>query len=148
MKVILLTDIKGKGKKDQVVEVSDGYARNYLLPNKLAILADAKALNELQGREASKKHKYDTEKAAALKTAEQLRDITLVLRHKAGADNKLYGAITTKEIAQQLKQEYGLDVDKKKLYMESPIKTFGTYTIKAKLFTDVAAAITVQVAED
>ena len=148
MKVILLTDIKGKGKKDQVVEVSDGYARNYLLPNKLAILADAKALNELQGREASKKHKYDTEKAAALKTAEQLKDITLVLRHKAGADNKLYGAITTKEIAQQLKQEYGLDVDKKKLSMESPIKTFGTYNIKAKLFTDVAATITVQVVED
>lgn len=148
MKVILLTDIKGKGKKDQVIEVSDGYARNYLLPNKLAILADAKALNELQGREASKKHKYDTEKAAALKTAEQLKDITLVLRHKAGADNKLYGAITTKEIAQQLKQEYGLDVDKKKLSMESPIKTFGTYNIKAKLFTDVAATITVQVVED
>lgn len=148
MKVILLTDIKGKGKKDQVIEVSDGYARNYLLPNKLAILADAKALNELQGREASKKHKYDTEKAAALKTAEQLKYITLVLRHKAGADNKLYGAITTKEIVQQLKQEYGLDVDKKKLSMESPIKTFGTYNIKAKLFTDVAATITVQVVED
>ena len=148
MKVIFLTDVKGKGKKDQVVEVSDGYARNYLLPNKLAILADAKAMNELHGREASKKYKYDTEKAAALKTAEQLKDITLVLRRKAGVDNKLYGAITTKEISQQLKQEHGLDVDKKKLSMESTIKTFGTYNIKAKLFTDVAATITVQVVED
>lgn len=148
MKVILLADVKGKGKKDQVVEVSDGYARNYLLPHKLAITADAKALNELQGREASNKYKYDTEKATAINTAEQLKDITLVLHRKAGVDNKLYGAVTSKEISQQLKQEHGLDVDKKKLSMESPIKTFGIYTIKAKLFTDVAATITVQVVED
>jgi large subunit ribosomal protein L9 len=148
MKVILLADIKGKGKKDQVVEVSDGYARNYLFAKKLAIEADAKALNELRGREASKQHKYDVEKTAAQELAKQLETITLVLRHKAGVDNKLYGAITTKEITQQLKQEYNLDVDKKKLSMESPIKTFGTYKIKAKLFNDVSTTITVQVIED
>jgi large subunit ribosomal protein L9 len=148
MKVILLADVKGKGKKDQVVEVSDGYARNYLFAKKLAIAADAKALNELRGREASKQHKYDVEKTAAQELAKQLETITLVLRHKAGVDNKLYGAITTKEITQQLKQEYNLDVDKKKLSMESPIKTFGTYKIKAKLFNDVSTTITVQVIED
>ena len=148
MRVILLTDIKGKGKKDQMLDVPDGYARNYLLPRKLAVVADAKAINELQGREASKKYKYDTEKAAATKTAEQLKDITIVVHRKAGVDNKLYGAVTTKEISQQLKQEHGLDVDKKKLSLESPIKTFGTYKIKAKLFNDVAATITVQVVED
>lgn len=148
MKVILLADIKGKGKKDQILDVPDGYARNYLLPRKLAVVADAKAMNELQGREASKKYKYDTEKAAATATAERLKDITLVLHRKAGVDNKLYGAVTTKEISQQLKQEHGLDVDKKKLSLESPIKTFGTYKIKAKLFNDVAATITVQVVED
>jgi large subunit ribosomal protein L9 len=147
MKVILLTEVKGKGKKDQVIEVSDGYARNYLFAKKLAIEADAKALNELKGREASRQHKHDVEKAAAEETAKRLETITLVLKRKAGVDNKLYGAVTTKEIVQQLKQEYDIEVDKKKLSMESPIKTFGTYKIKAKLFSDVQATITVQVVE-
>ena len=147
MKVILLEDIKGKGKKDQVLEVSDGYARNYLFKKKLAIEADAKALNELRGREAARQHKYDVEKATAEETAKQLEAVTLVLHHEAGKDNKLYGAITTKEIVQQLKQEYGIEVDKKKLSMDMPIKTFGTYKIKAKLFSDVSATVTVQVVE-
>ena len=145
MKVILLTDVKGKGKKDQVLEVSDGYARNFLFAKKLAVEADAKALNELKGREASRQHKYDVEKAAALETARQLESVTLVLRRKAGQDNKLYGAVTTKEIVEQLKQEHGIEVDKKKLSMDTPIKTFGTYKIKAKLFNDVSATVTVQV---
>ena len=148
MKVILLEDIKGKGKKDQVIEVADGYARNYLIAKKLAVEADAKALNELAGKEASRQHKHETEKAAALEIAKQLEAITLVLRHEAGKDNKLYGAITTKEIVQQLKQEYGIEVDKKKLSMDTPIKTFGTYKIKAKLFTDVSATVTVHVVEN
>ena len=148
MKVILLADVKGKGKRDQVVEVSDGYARNYLFAKKLAIAADNKALNELKGREASKQHKYDVEKAAAEETAKQLEAITLVLKRKAGVDNKFYGAITTKEITQQLKLEHNIDVDKKKLSMESPIKAFGTYKIKAKLFSDVSAIVTVQVVEE
>ena len=145
MKVILLTDVKGKGKKDQVLEVPDGYARNFLIAKKLAVVADAKALNELKGREASKQHKYDVEKAAALETAKQLESVTLVLRRKAGQDNKLYGTVTTKEIVEHLKQEYGIEVDKKKLSMDMPIKTFGTYKIKAKLFNDVSATATVQV---
>lgn len=147
MKVILLADVKGKGKRDQVIEVPDGYARNYLFAKKLAVAADNKALNELRGREASKQHKYDVEKAAAEETAKQLETITLVLKRKAGVDNRLYGAVTTKEITQQLKQDYNLDVDKKKLSMESPIKAFGTYKIKTKLFSDVSAIITVQVVE-
>ena len=148
MKVILLEDIKGKGKKDQVLEVADGYARNYLFAKKLAIEADAKALNELAGREASRQHKYEVEKAQAEETAKQLETITLVLHHEAGKDNKLYGTITTKEIVQQLKQEHGIEVDKKKLSMENPIKAFGTYKIKAKLFAGVVATITVQVVEN
>ena len=147
MKVILLTDVKGKGKKDQVLEVPDGYARNFLIAKKLAVAADAKALNELKGREASKQHKHDVEKAAALETAKQLESVTLVLRRNAGQDNKLYGAITTKEIVEHLKQEHGIEVDKKKLSMESPIKAFGTYKIKAKLFSDVSATITIQAVE-
>lgn len=148
MKVILLVDVKGKGKKDQVIEVSDGYARNYLFAKKLAVVADNKALNELRGREASKQHKHDVEKAAAEKTAKRLKEVVLVLRRKAGVDNKLYGAVTTKEITQQLKLEHNIDVDKKKLFMESPIKTFGTYKIKAKLFSDVSVVVTVQVVKE
>ena len=147
MKVILLENVKGKGKKDQVIEVADGYARNYLIAKKLAVEADAKALNELAGKEASRQHKHDVEKAAALETAKQLDAVTLVLRHEAGKDNKLYGAITTKEIVQQLKQDYGIEVDKKKLSLDTPIKAFGTYKIKAKLFADVSATFTVRVAE-
>lgn len=148
MKVILLADVKGKGKRDQVIEVPDGYARNYLFAKKLAVAADNKALNELRGREASKRHKYDVEKAAAEEIAKRLKEVVLVLRRKAGVDNKLYGAVTTKEITQQLKLEHNIDVDKKKLSMESPIKTFGTYKVKAKLFSDVSAVITVQVVEE
>lgn len=147
MKVILLADVKGKGKKDQVIEVPDGYAKNFLLAKKLAIAADTKALNELRGREASRQHKHDVEKATAVETAKQLESVTLVLRRKAGVDNKLYGAVTTKEITQQLKLEHSIDVDKKKLSIDTPIKTFGTYKIKAKLFNDVAATINVQVVE-
>ena len=148
MKVILLEDVKGKGKKDQVLEVSDGYARNYLFAKKLAIEADAKALNELKSREASRQHKYEVEKKAAEEIAKQLGSILLVLHHEAGKDNKLYGAVTTKEIAQQLKQNYDIEIDKKKLSLENPIKTFGTYKIKVKLFTGVSATITVQVVEN
>ena len=148
MKVILLADVKGKGKKDQVLEVPDGYARNFLIAKNLAVVADAKALNELKNREASRQYKYDVEKAAALETTKQLESITLVLRHKAGKDNKLYGTITTKEIVQQLKQEYNIEVDKKKLSMDTPIKTFGTYKIKAKLFGGISATVTVHVIEN
>ena len=148
MKVILLADVKGKGKKDQVIEVSDGYARNFLFSKKLAVEADTKALNELKGREASKQHKHDVAKASAEEIAKRLETIVLSLKRKAGADNKLYGAVTTKEIVQQLKLEHKIDIDKKKLSMENPIKAFGTYKIKAKLFNDVSATVTVQVVEE
>ena len=145
MKVILIEDVKGKGKKDQVIDVSDGYARNYLFKNKLAIAADAKALNDLAGKEASKQHTYEVEKAAALETAKQLDSITVVIPQEAGKDNKLYGAVTAKDIVEKIKNDHNIEVDKKKLILESPIKTFGTYKIKAKLFADVSATITVQV---
>ena len=121
MKVILLTDIKGKGKKDQVLEVADGYAKNYLLAKKLAVVADAQNLNELRNREASKQHKYDQEKAAATELATKLNDTTVVLKRKAGVDSKLYGAVTSKEIVQQLIQDFAIEVDKKKLSLDTPI---------------------------
>lgn len=145
MKVILIEDVKGKGKKDQVLEVSNGYARNYLFKNKLAIAADAKAMNELAGKEASKQHKYEVERATAVELAKQLESLTVTIPQEAGKDNKLYGAVTAKDIVQKLKQEYNIELDKKKLILETPIKTFGAYKIKVKLFTDVSATITVQV---
>lgn len=147
MRVILIEDVKGKGKKDQVLEVSDGYARNYLFKNKLAIEATTKAMNDLAGKEASKQHKYEVEKEAALKLAKQLEEATVVIRHESGKDNKLYGAVTTKEITEHLKQEHSIDVDKKKIVLDTPIKTSGTYKLKVKLFTDVSAVITVHVVE-
>ena len=148
MKVILLADVKGKGKKDQVLEVADGYAKNYLIAKKLAVAADTQNLNELKNREASKQYKYDQEKTAATELAAKLNDTTVVLKRKAGVDSKLYGAVTSKEIVQQLMQDHSLDVDKKKLSLDAPIKAFGTYAIKVKLFNNITATLTVQVAED
>lgn len=148
MKVILLTDIKGKGKKDQILDVADGYAKNYLIAKKLAIPADNQALNELKSRDASKQYKYDQEKAAAQDLATKLNDTTVVLKRKAGVDSKLYGAVTSKEIVQQLMQDHSLEVDKKKLSLDAPIKAFGLYPIKVKLFTNITATLKVQVSED
>lgn len=148
MKVILLADVKGKGKKDQVLDVADGYAKNYLIAKKLAVVADAQNLNELKSREASKQYKYDQEKAAAMELAAKLNDTTVVLKRKVGVDSKLYGAVTSKEIVQQLNQDFALEVDKKKLSLEAPIKAFGTYPIKIKLFTNITATLTVRVVED
>ena len=148
MKVILLADVKGKGKKDQVLDVADGYAKNYLIAKKLAVAADTQNLNELKSREASKQYKYDQEKAAAMELAAKLNDTTVVLKRKAGVDSKLYGAVTSKEIVQQLTQDYGLEVDKKKLSLDAPIKALGTYPIKVKLFANISATLTVQVVEE
>lgn len=145
MKVILIEDVKGKGKKDQVLEVSDGYARNYLFKNKLAIEADTKAMNELKMKQDAKQHKHDIEKAAAVETAKKLESVIVVIPQEAGKDNKLYGSVTTKDIVEKIKNDYNIEIDKKKLMLETPIKTFGIYKIKAKLFTDVTATISVQV---
>lgn len=147
MKVILIEDVKGKGKVGQVIEVADGYARNYLFKNKLAIEATTKAMNDLAGKESSKQHKYEVEKESALKTAKQLESVTVVIRHEAGKQDKLYGAVTTKEIVEQLKQQYSVTIDRKDIILDAPIKTFGTYKLKVKLFTDVSAVITVHVVE-
>ena len=145
MKVILIEDVKGKGKKDQILEVSDGYARNYLFKNKLAIAADAKALNELKMKQDAKQYKHDLEKAAAVETAKKLESLTVVIPQEAGKDDKLYGAVTARDIVEKLKNDYNIEVDKKKLIMDASIKTFGMYKIKAKLFTDVSATLNVQV---
>ncbi len=145
MKVILLQDVKGQGKKDQVIEVSDGYARNFLLPKKLAIPADSKALNEVKSKEASKQHKLEVEREAAQATARKLESITLRLAFAAGPDSRLYGSVTSKEIAEGLKREYGIEIDKRKITLKEPIKSFGIFKADVKLFSDVNGVITVEV---
>ena len=145
MKVILTQDVKGQGKKDQVVEVSDGYARNFLFPKKLAIAADAKSMNEIKNKEASKQHKHDVELAEAKATAAKLEAITVVFESAQGPDSKLYGAVTNKDISEILASKHKINIDKRKITLTEPIKTFGNFTAEAKLFTDVVAKIKISV---
>ena len=141
MKVILTQDVKGQGKKDQVVDVSDGYARNFLFPKKLAIPADAKAMNEIKNKEASLKHKIDTERAEAKVLAEKLDAVLVKLVCKSGADGKLYGAVTAKDIAEALEKNHKLVVDKRKITIPEPIKSYGKFDLDVKLYTDVSGKI-------
>ena len=145
MKVILTQDVKGQGKKDQVVEVSDGYARNFLFPKKLAVPADNTALNIVKNKESSKQHKLDVEKQNALDIAKKLESITVKFEYAAGPDKKLYGSITTKDISEALAKKHGIEIDKRKISLAENIKSFGTFKADAKLFTDVSAKITVEV---
>ena len=146
MKDILCADVKGQGKKDQIVEVSDGYARNFLFPKKLAIPADAKAMNEVKNKEASRQHKLDVEKQQALDIAEKLKSIVVTFVYAAGPDKKLYGSVTAKDIADALKRDHGIDIDKRKITLREPIKAFGNFQADVRLFADVDGKITISVA--
>lgn len=145
MKVILTADVKGQGKKDQMIEVSDGYARNFLLPKKLAIPADAKSINEMKNKEASKQHKIDTEKQNAMDIAKKLENIVLKFEYAAGPDKKLYGSVTSKDISEELSKKHGISIDKKKISLAIPIKSFGRFSADAHLFTGIIGKITVEV---
>lgn len=145
MKVILTQDVKSQGKKGDIIEVSDGYARNFLLARKLAIIADAKALNEAKNKEASRLHKIETERAAAQEIASKLAEVLVKIPVACGADEKLYGSITAKDIAEALKAQHGIDIDRRKMNLEHPIRSYGNYTVEAKLYTDVVAKINVLV---
>ena len=147
MKVVLLADVKGQGKKNQVVDVSDGYARNFLLPRKLAIIADSKAQNDLKGKESARQFKIDEERKAAKAIAEKLTSTVVKIRSASGADGRLYGAVTAKDIAEALEKDHGITVDKRKLELPDAIKTYGTYTVNVKLYTDVSGKFTVVVHE-
>ena len=147
MKVILTQDVKAQGKKGDLIEVSDGYGRNFLIARKLAIPADAKAINELKNREASQAYKIETEKAAAREIAAKLEGILVKFPASAGADGRLYGSITSKDIAEKLEKEHGVNVDKRKINLADPIKTFGSYTIEVKLYTEITGKINVLVSE-
>ena len=145
MKLILTQDVKGQGKKDQIIEVSDGYARNFLIPKGLAVPADAKAVSEVKNREASKAHKIETEKAAATELAKKLESITVEIAAQAGGDGRLYGSVTAKEIGEELAKQHKITVDRRKITLDTPIKSFGTYKLDVKLYTDVVGKITVHV---
>jgi len=145
MKVILTADVKGQGKKDQIVNVSDGYARNFLFPKKLAVPADSQSINDIKNKEASKQHKIDTEKAQAIEIAKKLETITLKFEYAAGPDKKLYGSVTSKDIAELLKKQHGIELDKRKITLPSPIKSFGEFKADVKLFTDVNGKINIEV---
>lgn len=146
MKVILKKDVKGQGKAGELVTVSDGYARNFLFPRDLAMPADAQAMSELRSREDAARYHAKVEKENALATADSLKDKTVTVHAKAGSAGRLFGAVTTKEVAAALKEQYGLDVDKRKIVMDD-IKSFGSYPAQVKLLAGVTAQITVSVTE-
>ena len=145
MKVLLLQDVKGQGKKDQIVDVSDGYARNFLFPKKLAVVADNKAINEVKNKEASKQYKIETEKAAARAIAAKLSEVVVKISVNAGADGRLYGSITSKDMAEALSKQHGVTVDKRKIVMPDPIKAYGTYNFDVRLYPEIVGSVKVTV---
>ena len=148
MKVILQQDVKGQGKKGQMIEVSEGYGRNFLLPRKLAIPATADAINTMNLKEKAKKAEEARLKAEAQEIAAKLKDCTVKLTAKAGNGGRLFGAVTTKEISDGLAKQYGMNIPKQKLVLEDPIKSFGTYQVKAKLGFEISGTVTVSVTEE
>jgi len=147
MKVILTQDVKGQGKKGQAINVSDGYARNFLLPKGLAVIADASAMNDLKNKEASRLHKIEVEKAAAKEIAAKLESAIVKISATAGADGRLYGSVTSKEIAQSLEDQHKITIDKRKIDMPDPIKAFGSYSVSVKLYTDIVGKINVVITD-
>lgn len=147
MKVILLQDVRGQGKKGDLVEVSDGYARNFLFAKKLAVEADKATLNELKNREEAAKFKKETEKAHAQEISEKLEGILLKLAVSGSPDGRLYSAVTSMEIAQQLAAQHGIEIDKRKIVMDTPIKAYGKYTLDVKLFAGINAKLNIMVTE-
>lgn len=146
MKVILQQDVRGQGKKGQLVEVSDGYARNFLLPKKLAVVATADNINTMKQQEKARRERELREREAALELAGKLKDMPVRVKAKAGAGGRLFGSVTTKEISQALKEQYGCDIPKNSLQSD-PIKAFGGYQVKAKLGYEVSGVINVFVEE-
>ena len=137
MKVILLSDIKGVGKKDQIINANDGYARNYLFPKKLALEATTGNLGNLKSKQESNQYRKDMQKEEAIKLADKIKDITLTIKVKAGENGKIFGGVTAKEIAENLKTQYAIDVDKKKINLSETIKVIGTRTVDIKLYEGV-----------
>ena len=147
MKVILNEDIKGVGKKNEIVNASDGYARNFLFPKKLAVPADAQNMNILNTKKASQQHKKELELEEAKKTQEKMKTIVVKVKTKSGENGRTFGSITSKEIAENLENQFKIKVDKKKINLNEPIKALGTYIVNVKLFEGVTGKLTVSVVE-
>ena len=148
MKVILKADVRGKGKKGQMIEVAEGYARNFLLPKGLAVLATADAMNTMRLQEKAKAKADAEAKAAATEIAEKLKGLQAKVASKGGEGGKLFGAVTGREIAAALKEQHGVDIDSKKLVLDEPIKSFGSYQVKAKLGFEISGTVYVIVTEE
>ena len=148
MKVILQQDVKGQGKKGQMIDAAEGYARNFLLPRKLAILATPDAINTMNLKEKARRAEEAANRAAAVETAGKLKDITVKVKAKGGAGGKLFGAVTAKEISEALMAQFSLDVGKQKIVLEEPIKSFGAYELKVKLGYEVSGKLSVVVEEE
>ncbi len=145
MKVILLDNIKGVGKKDEVINASDGYARNYLFPKKLAIEANAENMSKLKNKQDSAQHKKNVEKEKAIEIANKLKNLTLIIKVKAGDNGKIFGGVTAKEISEELKSQFNIDVDKKKIVLNENIKNLGDFNITIKLFEGVSGIVKINV---
>lgn len=146
MKVILLQDVKGKGKKGQMLEVSDGYARNFMLPRKLAIEATPDAVNTMRMNDKAAQERITREKAEAMATSKQLREMTVTVTAKGGGAGRLFGSVTNQEIADALAKQ-GIKLDKRKISIAEPIKSVGTYTVTCKLGYEITAPLTVKIEE-
>ncbi|MBQ2384310.1 MAG: 50S ribosomal protein L9 [Oscillospiraceae bacterium] len=147
MKVILLQDVKGKGKKGQMIEVSDGYARNFMLPRKVAIEATADAINTMKMNDKATQERIAREKAEALAISKQLREMTLTVTAKGGGNGRLFGSVTNQEIADALAKNAGIKLDKRKIVISDAIKNVGTYTVTCKLGYEISAPLTVKIEE-
>jgi len=148
MKVILQQDVKGHGKKGEMVEVAEGYARNFLLPRKLAILATPDAINTMNLKEKARRAEEAANRAAAMEISKKLEGCLVKIYAKGGGNGKLFGAVTGKEVSEALNAQYGLEVAKQKIVLDEPIKAFGTYELKAKLGYEISGKIAVLVAEE
>ena len=148
MKVIFNVDVKGQGKKGEMKEVSDGYARNYLLPRKLAMEANADNLNAYKLKEKAKAAQIAKEKAAAQETAAKLSGIQVKIAAKAGSAGKLFGSVTSREISEALREQFGIEIEKQKIVQAEPIKSFGTFEVKCKLGYEITGTVSVLVIED
>ena len=147
MKVILLQDVKGKGKKGQMLEVSDGYARNFMLPRKLAIEATPDAINTMRMNDKATQERIAREKAEAMAVSKQLREMTVTVTAKGGGAGRLFGSVTNQEIADALEKQSGIKLDKRKVVIAEPIKNVGTYTVTCKLGYEISAPLTVKIVE-
>ena len=145
MKVILLDNVKGVGKKDEVINASDGYARNFLFPKKLAVEANAENMSKLNNKKEAASYRKDVEKQKAEELAKKIKGIMLKIKVKAGENGKIFGGVTAKEISENLKSQYNFDVDKKKIDLKETIKTLGEFNVPIKLFEGVVANLKVEV---